>query len=335
MKRNIFSFGSNYTFTLIILTISFFFISSNIFGQRLRFYGASDDSDELYLLNPEEQQTTLIGSFGVSDIETITINPNTNILYDINGNQLFATQNDGFRSHLIIINISDGSTVDLGRFNYDGNNIDDVEAMSALPNGRLFITASNGEYTYDETVFEVDITDPSNLALVGQFTSGEDFEGLAAFSVPVTDTDGDGINDSTDLDIDNDGITNDTEGCENDQLVIDSSLNGTTTIGVSATVTIPNGSYEKLSDGEPGYEGEYFDNPNFTFAGGLTSLPDGLQINFSSSQLSSLPNSGDGDPFEFDFGTNSNVLEVYLHVNSVDQFRIVFKVTNNLNNNLI
>jgi hypothetical protein len=93
-----------------------------------------------------------------------------------------------------------------------------------------------------------------------------------------TDTDGDGIYDYEDLDLDNDGIANSEESCDNDQLIIDSSLNGTTTIGVSATITMPAGTYEKLSDGEPGHEDEYFDNPNFSFPGVITNLPDGFQV---------------------------------------------------------
>jgi len=145
------------------------------------------------------------------------------------------------------------------------------------------------------------------------------------------DTDNDSVYDIDDIDLDNDGITNVDEGCNNDQLVIDSVLNGTTTIGESATITLPSGSYGKLSDEEPGHEAEYFDNSNFTFLGGLSGLPDGLEIYFSSAQLANLPDSGDGAAFDIDFGASSKVQEVYVHINSVDQFRLIFKAANNPN----
>ena len=131
------------------------------------------------------------------------------------------------------------------------------------------------------------------------------------------DTDGDGIVDSIDVDDDNDGILDVDEGVSAVAFTAGASANqvsGTTDVGVDVTATFgvtPSGL-------APGARDDRIDNDNFTFLTDTAKLTD-TDVFFSGNQITSNPTI----PFTLDF-SGEPVSEVYLHVNSVDQFRIAF-----------
>ena len=251
------------------------------------------------------------------------------------GNTLYAVQNNnGSGNHLVIIDLTNGNTTDLGQLQTGGTDLDDVEAMSSLPDGRLFVTVGGNGGSQSRRIYEVQNLDPSQCVEIGRYGNGDDFEGSVARMIPAApDNDNDSVDDETDLDDDNDGIPDVEEGCAYDDLdftVNGSNVTGTTSIGVNATLNFPAGTFEKLSDAVGNNRARrYFDNPNFSFMGNLTRLDDGLQIEFSNGELIGFPDSGSGSAFDISFSGTHDVYEVYLHYNSIDQFRIVFDDANN------
>jgi len=253
------------------------------------------------------------------DVDGMAFDPTDGTLYAI-------ANNGGSDDKLIIIDKTNGDATEVGYFNDGNSNVNDMEALSATPDGRLFVT--NGS---NENIYEVDKA-TGHITLIGTYGNGADFEGSVAFYVyPPKDDDNDGVENELDLDNDNDGISDVNEGCQSDDLDVTdaNNLTFTTNIGVDASISMPNGNYEKLSDAVGANNaGLYFDNPNFIFMQALPRLNDGLQIEFSPSTLTNLPDSGDGAAFDITF-TGKPVHEIYLHYNSVDQFRFVFNHANN------
>ncbi|MBX2869303.1 MAG: DUF4347 domain-containing protein, partial [Acidiferrobacterales bacterium] len=123
------------------------------------------------------------------------------------------------------------------------------------------------------------------------------------------DTDEDGIDDVDDLDDDNDGILDSEEGLSTSPVTFTNTLAGSTTNGVTVSTT-----YFENATGVN--QANYVDNSNFTFADpSITSLP------ATTMQFSNFEIVNGADPLTFNF-SGADVDQVYLHMNSVDQFRL-------------
>ena len=193
---------------------------------------------------------------------------------------------------LITDTVESGLTLDGEDLNGDG--IDDaVNASYADPNGDI----------------DVPISD---LANVDTDATDADYRSL-------NDKDGDGVADIVDLDDDNDGILDTEEGAFPPEVVnLSNSLDGTTASGVVVTGTLFEDAFRNASP-------DIFDNNNFTFATGASQIA-GKQFIFDEAEISGLP-----EPLTFDFSGETAVSEVYLHINSLDTFRLELLAADNPN----
>ena len=141
--------------------------------------------------------------------------------------------------------------------------------------------------------------------------------GLATFASPslAIDTDGDGLDDSIDIDDDNDGILDIAEGIE--------AVSFGSRSGAAVTGTTPSGVTVDASFGiSPRFlstvsRRDRIDHGAFTFASGITSIAD-TNVLFNTANLNNLPFA-----FDLDF-SGPDVSEVYLHINSLDQIQVEF-----------
>ena len=103
------------------------------------------------------------------------------------GNTLYAVQNDenGIYNHLVTIDLSNGNTTDLGQLKTGGTDLDDVEAMSSLPDGRLFVTVRGNGGTQSRRIYEVQNLDPSQCVEIGRYPLGDDYEGSVVRLIPA------------------------------------------------------------------------------------------------------------------------------------------------------
>ena len=143
--------------------------------------------------------------------------------------------------------------------------------------------------------------------------SAENWDGTLA------DKDSDGVDNVADLDDDNDGILDTEEGLTTSVVSFDEALNGTTTNGITVS-----GSYFENTTGDS--VPTVFDNDNFTFATGASSII-GQQLSFTPDQVNNdLP-----QDLDFTFAGAANVTEVFFHFNSVDQIRFEALLAENPN----
>ena len=182
----------------------------------------------------------------------------------------------------------------------DGDGIDDaVNASYTDPNG--------------------DVDDPINdLQNVDNDPSDADYR-----SIELADKDGDGVADSNDADADGDGILDTDEGNIPELVTFSNSLDGTTPVNDVIVDTT-------FFDGVGNVDNRYFDNENFTFATGVTSIP-GKNLNFSDAELDVLDAAYGNYQLTFDYSGQADVNEVYLHLNSVDSFRLELLAAENPN----
>jgi len=264
-------------FLILSLTFSVFIVNA----QGLEFYGASDDTNELILYNTDTGNTSVIGSFGATSIESMKFNSDFSVLYGIDGNQLgiidvnnghftalpnplgnnlqgsdgnknitdadamvfdsatgelyvavrgdngpggldllikvnpttgqyvagafggndyiviqttggkndidglainyttgdlYAIANDGgVDDKLVTINKTTGAVTDLGIIRDANGSVNDIEALSILPDGRLFATSGT-----DKTIYKVNPNTGEVQSLIGTYAFGQDFEGSVA-----------------------------------------------------------------------------------------------------------------------------------------------------------
>ena len=158
-----------------------------------------------------------------------------------------------------------------------------------------------------------DVSDPINdLSNNDSDASDVDYRSL-------NDKDGDGVADIVDLDDDNDGILDTEEGAFPPEVVdLSNSLDGTTSSGVVVTGTFFEDAFRDASP-------DIFDNDNFTFVTGASAIA-GKQLIFDAAEISGLP-----EPLTFNFSGETAVSEVYLHLNSLDTFRLELLAANNPN----
>ena len=141
----------------------------------------------------------------------------------------------------------------------------------------------------------------------------------AAFDGTLADKDSDSVDNVADLDDDNDGILDTEEGLTTSVVSFDEALNGTTTNGIAVS-----GSFFENTTGDSAPT--VFDNDNFTFATGASSII-GQQLSFTADEVNNvLP-----QDLDFTFSGAANVTEVFFHFNSVDQIRFESLLAENPN----
>ena len=147
-----------------------------------------------------------------------------------------------------------------------------------------------------------------------------------AFEGVLADQDGDGVDDADDADKDGDGILDSDEGAGLlTEVVTFGGGGGNTVSGTTASGATVDAIFG-LNPRRIGTESTTtkIDNDNFTFiTPGTTSIAD-TNVFFNGGNIGSFPTT-----FDLNIG-NTSATEVYLHVNSIDQFRLNFTPTADL-----
>lgn len=109
------------------------------------------------------------GGNTLRDVDDIAIDPSDGTMY--------AVINAGSNDRLITIDLSDGSVADVGRFTYSGSGVNDIEGLDFFNDGTLYATTgTGGTATTRNSFYTVNISN-GVMSLVGNFTSGSDYEG--------------------------------------------------------------------------------------------------------------------------------------------------------------
>lgn len=111
--------------------------------------------------------------FNIWDIDDLAVDPTDGQLYGL-------ANNGGGNDRLVKIDKVTGAVTDVGRLTYSGTPVNDMEGYSFYNDGTFYGTTGSssnslGPTNFSNTLWEIDQA-TGNLTLIGQFTTGSDYE---------------------------------------------------------------------------------------------------------------------------------------------------------------
>ena len=176
------------------------FSTGNLWATERR--GSSPDRDLLFRIDTDTGSVhadTFSGGFECIEIEPPSGDTSLHDIDDAgfspSGTLYGAANVSGAQTRIVVIDLTDGTTTDLGAVFFEGTELEDIEGFGFDESGRpLVTTGQDGNDGQDDSAFEIDLTtNPIQATLLANFNGYGTLEGAPVLDPPVSYEDYEGL----------------------------------------------------------------------------------------------------------------------------------------------